>query len=54
MNQGRDSHAIGIVIDEVTWDTLVLVTGGLYGYYKLKSTEIMLEDTWTEGTVQCM
>ena len=49
LNQGRLEHAIGIVIDEVTIETLVVVTGGRCGIRTFRSTEILLDDTWKSG-----
>ena len=50
MQQERHWHAVGIVIDEVTKERLVVVTGG-YGQdgSALTSTEILLHDQWIAG-----
>ena len=48
--QARDSHAAGIVTDEVTDEQFVAVTGGSdYGY--LDSTEILQDREWVQGKI---
>ena len=53
LNQKREDHAVGIVIDEVTKEKLVIVTGGDYyhnnNFIYLKSTEVLLDATWVIG-----
>ena len=52
LNQERQNHAVGIVIDEVTREKLVIVTGGTYydnGFIRLKSTEVLLDAAWSIG-----
>ena len=50
--QGRLWHATGIVIDGVTHEKLVVITGGT-SYVSLginfKSTEILFDDSWSTG-----
>ena len=46
--QSRDSHAAGIVTDEVTDEQFVVVTGG---YYYLDSTEILQDGEWVQGKI---
>ena len=48
MNQARVNHAVGIVTDETTQEKLVTVTGGWNGA-PMKSTEILIGDTWSLG-----
>ena len=45
----RYGHAAGIVTDEVTHETLAIVTGGSSGFGILKSTEILKGGSWTLG-----
>ena len=48
--QARFRHAAGIVTDESTQEKLVIVTaGGNYVKNFLRSTEILLDDTWSVG-----
>ena len=47
LNQARDLHAVGVVTDETTQEKLVTVTGGQPG--PMKSTEILIDDTWSLG-----
>ena len=46
--QARDSHAAGIVTDEVTDENFVAVTGGYYSGV-LDSTEILQDGNWVQG-----
>ena len=48
LNQARYGHAVGIVTDETTQEKLVTVTGGWNGAF-MKSTEILIDDTWSLG-----
>ena len=49
----RHYHAVGIVTDEVMQEKLVFVTGGivrdLVNNYPTKSTELLLDNKWTQG-----
>ena len=47
--QARIDHAAGIVTDEVTHETLTIVTGGIFSGVFLKSTEILKGGSWTLG-----
>jgi hypothetical protein len=46
--QARYDHAAGIVIDEVTDEQFVIVTGG---YFQLDSTEILQDGNWIQGKI---
>ena len=48
--QARDSHAAGIVTDEVTGEHFVAVTGGYYSD-TLDSTEILQDREWVQGII---
>ena len=52
--QARNSHAAGIVTDEVTDENFVAVTGG-YDYgadlATLDSTEILQDGNWVQGNI---
>ena len=49
LNQARKDHAAGIVTDEETNEKLFIVTGGIGTNGILKSTEILLLGTWSNG-----
>ena len=51
--QARNSHAAGIVTDEVTDENFVAVTGGSYSsvYVFLNSTEILQDGYWIQGNI---
>ena len=51
MKYKRMKHAVGIVTDRMTLKKLVVVTGGVNDEGGLKSTEILLEDSWLEGEI---
>ena len=42
-------EAVGIVTDETTQEKFVTVTGGFIGGAYLKSTEILIDGTWSLG-----
>ena len=44
----RHAHAASAIIDVVTKETIVIVTGG-FSNQSLDSTEILLDDKWTRG-----
>ena len=43
--KARDSHAAGIIIDEVTNEQFIAIVGG----YNIESTEILQDYTWILG-----
>ena len=45
---GRHAHAASAIIDVVTKETIVIVTGG-FSNQSLDSTEILLDEKWTRG-----
>ena len=47
--QARRAHAAGIVIDQVTTEKLVIVTGGEHNGIRLDSTEILINKQWNQG-----
>ena len=49
--QARIAHAAGVVIDEVTNEKFVTVTGGEYNGIDLDSTEMLLNNQWTQGEI---
>ena len=49
--QARNSHAAGIVTDEVTDENFVAVTGGYYYPDELDSTEILQDGNWVQGNI---
>ena len=53
MNIPRESFGAGIVIDEITQEKLVVVSGGLWitdrGYHPITSTEILVDEKWILG-----
>ena len=49
--QARNSHAAGIVTDEVTDENFVAVTGGRYYWFYLDSTEILQDGNWVQGSI---
>ena len=51
MQYKRKKHAVGIVTDRMTLKKFVVVTGGVSDEGALKSTEILLEDSWTKGKI---
>ena len=51
MQYRRKKHAVGIVTDRMTLKKFVVVTGGVGVEGALKSTEILLEDSWTKGKI---
>ena len=51
MQYKRKKHAVGIVTDRMTLKKFVVVTGGVGVEGALKSTEILLEDSWTKGKI---
>ena len=57
LNQGRQEHANGIIVDQVTKEKLVIVTGGITGKNLAtnkgilsRTTEVLIENQWIEGT----
>ena len=57
LNQGRQEHANGIIVDQVTKEKLVIVTGGIIGKNVAtnkgilsRTTEVLNENQWIEGT----
>ena len=48
LNKARYKHAAGIVGDEITQEKLAIVAGG-FGNSMLKSSEILISDTWSLG-----
>ena len=55
LNIGRNYHASGTIIDKVTKEKFVVVTGGesyndYNGNYYIDSTEILVDQQWQEGT----
>ena len=59
LNHQRMHHAVGTVIDEVTYKKLIIVTGG-YWYddnfdsVTLNSTEVLLAEKWSLGKALIM
>ena len=58
LNVSRYSHAAGIVIDIVTQEKFVVVTGGMVGPKvvvddEVRSTEILSRDVWSKGKRIC-
>ena len=53
LNTGREYVKAGIVIDEVTMEKLVIVTGGKGGFSggPLDTTEILMDNQWTQGNL---
>jgi len=49
--QARREHAAGVVIDEVTTEKLVIVTGGEHNGILLDSTEILFNNQWNQGKI---
>lgn len=57
LNHGREEHANGIIVDQVTKEKLVIVTGGFtegnsatnMGYFS-GTTEVLIENQWIAGT----
>ena len=49
MQYKRKNHAVGVVTDKSTLRRLVVVTGGVGEEGELKSTEILLENSWSKG-----
>ena len=55
--QARDTHAAGIVTDEVTDEHFVAVTGGSYSsepIFYLDSSEILQDREWVQGTINIL
>ena len=59
LNHGRQEHANGIIVDQVTKEKLVIVTGGITGKDLAtighkgifsRTTEVLIENQWIEGT----
>ena len=57
LNYGRQEHANGIIVDQVTKEKLVIVTGGITGKNLAtnkgifsRTTEVLIENQWIEGT----
>ena len=51
LNHGRQEHANGIAVDQVTKEKLVIVTGGFTEKQSVtNSTEVLIENQWMEGT----
>ena len=53
LNLGRNYHASGTIIDKVTKEKFVVVTGGEIDGYSEDSTEILVNQHWQEGTNIC-
>ena len=53
LNTGREYVKAGIIIDEVTMEKLVIVTGGKGGFSgdSLDTTEILIDNQWTQGNL---
>ena len=51
LNTGREYAKAGIIIDEVTMEKLVIVTGGKGGWSggSLDTTELLMDNQWTAG-----
>ena len=51
LNTGREYAKAGIIIDDVTMEKLVIVTGGKGGWSRgsLDTTEILMDNLWTAG-----
>ena len=49
--QARFQHAAGIVTDQVTYEKLVIVTGGSYNGIILDSTEMLINNQWNQGKI---
>ena len=51
LNTGREYAKAGIIIDDVTMEKLVIVTGGKGGWSRgsLDTTEILMDNQWTAG-----
>ena len=47
----RESHAAGMVTDEVTSEHFVVVTGGKDSSFYLDSTEILQDGEWVQGKI---
>ena len=55
LKTARHSHSVGIVIDEVTHEKLVIAVGGLGSNCALlQSTEILIDNEWILGTNLCI
>ena len=50
LNRGRNYHASGTIIDKVTKEKIVVVTGGQINNYYDDTTEILVDQHWQEGT----
>ena len=51
MQYKRKNHAVGVVTDESTLKRLIVVTGGVGEEGTLKSTEILMENSWSKGEI---
>ena len=51
LNTGREYAKAGIIIDDVTMEKIVIVTGGKGGWSggSLDSTELLMDNQWTPG-----
>ena len=49
LNTGREHAKAGILIDDVTMEKIVIVTGGKGGWSSLDSTELLMDSQWTAG-----
>jgi hypothetical protein len=49
--QARIHHAAGIITDETTYESFVIVTGGKYYGIDLDSTEILIDNQWHLGKI---
>ena len=51
LNTGREYAKAGIIIDDVTMEKIVIVTGGKGGWSggSLDSTELLMDNQWTAG-----
>ena len=51
LNTGREYAKAGIIIDEVTMEKIVIVTGGKGGWSggSLDTTELLMDNQWTLG-----
>ena len=49
--QAREDHAAGTVTDQVTFEKIVIVTGGQHNGIKLDSTEMLINKQWNQGKI---
>ena len=53
LNLGRNYHASGTIIDKITKEKFVVVTGGEINGWSEDSTEILVNQHWQEGKNLC-